>query len=381
MKKNSLILLFMFLSMLMMGSVYSYSVYRPFIENKYMISVTASGIPYMLSLFFYALSMYGFGKVMSGKNLKGLSLLGSILLTFGFGLSAMASNIFWFSIGYGLFMGVAVGIIYGLILTYIQNQFMHNTGLISGVMLFGFGLSSVFVAPLAQWILTIYSLNTLFIMLMLLSLSFSLPLYFLIEETKTKIKARSNEPVFKIWRIFFLTTIIGLTAIGLTASIGIEEYKFNAGYVALLVASFAFLNAISRIIFGYLMDRFGFQKSAYLSLILTLLATVVNALNEGDSIVLYAIGYGIYWFSLGTWLSMMPSFIKLRYGKEAYASLYGKVFTAYGVSAIMGTLLSGVILDQLRNTAFIYYGIIIIIFTAFLEVKTIKPLRYKKTAA
>jgi MFS family permease len=129
------------------------------------------------------------------------------------------------------------------------------------------------------------------------------------------------------------------------------------------------------------MDRFGFQKSAYLSLILTLLATVVNALNEGDSIVLYAIGYGIYWFSLGTWLSMMPSFIKLRYGKEAYASLYGKVFTAYGVSAIMGTLLSGVILDQLRNTAFIYYGIIIIIFTAFLEVKTIKPLRYKKTAA
>lgn len=370
--KNKWLLGFMFLSMLMMGSVYSYSVYRPFIENRYEISTTVSGTPYMFSLFFYALSMYGFGKIMNPSNLKLLSFIGSLLLTLGFLLSAIAPNITLFTLGYGVLMGVAVGIIYGLILSFIQSHFKSNTGLISGVMLFGFGLSSVFVAPLAQSILETYSLSTLFLGLMGLSLVASLPLYFLLEKEEATLKEASNERAFKEWRIFFLTTIIGLTAIGLTGSIGSIEYGFNAGHVAILVGGFAFLNAISRIIFGYLMDRFGFKRSATISFGLLLIASLINLTNQGESILLFSLGYGIYWFSLGSWLSMMPSYIKKKYGIKAYASIYGKVFTAYGVSAIMGTLLSGIILDMLESSQWIYLGIIGIIAWGYIEVNQIK---------
>ena len=53
--------------MLVMGSVYSYSVFRLPIEDYYNISSAQSGVPYMLSLFFYALFMG-----VSGKLLKTL---------------------------------------------------------------------------------------------------------------------------------------------------------------------------------------------------------------------------------------------------------------------------------------------------------------------
>lgn len=37
-----------------------------------------------------------------------------------------------------------------------------------------------------------------------------------------------------------------------------------------------------------------------------------------------------------------------------YASLYGKVFLGYGISAILGTLFSSVILDFLNETLYLY---------------------------
>lgn len=368
MKKNTIILSFMFLTMLIMGSVYSYSVYRPFIESQYEISTTLSGIPYMMSLFFYALSMYGFGKLMHGGNLKLLSLLGSILLPTGFMISAFSPNIIFFTLGYGLVMGVSVGILYGLILYFIQQEFQTNSGLISGILLFGFGLSSVFVAPIAQRILEIYTLRSLFIGLMFISFFTAFPIYFWLSAKPGQKNIKVNLSTHNEWRLFFLTTMIGLTMIGLTASVGTSQYGFNPSQMAIMVAIFAFLNAISRIIFGFFMDRIGFRKSGWISLSLILIGTLLNTINQGESLVLFAIGYGLYWFNLGAWLSMMPTFIKNKYGKEAYGSLYGKVFTAYGVSAIIGTLLSGLILDILQTTSFIYLGLLLIIIWSGVEV-------------
>jgi predicted MFS family arabinose efflux permease len=56
----------------------------------------------------------------------------------------------------------------------------------------------------------------------------------------------------------------------------------------------------------------------------------------------------------------MPNYIKKKYGKDRYASLYGKVFLGYGISAILGTLFSSVILDFLNETLYLY-GLILLL--------------------
>jgi len=53
-QKHTLMILSSLLMMLMMGTVYSYSVFRYYIEIEYQIGTLLSGFPYMISLFFYA---------------------------------------------------------------------------------------------------------------------------------------------------------------------------------------------------------------------------------------------------------------------------------------------------------------------------------------
>jgi MFS transporter, OFA family, oxalate/formate antiporter len=45
------------LIMIVMGTVYSWSVFRISVENDFNLNATQSGIPYMSALFFYAISM------------------------------------------------------------------------------------------------------------------------------------------------------------------------------------------------------------------------------------------------------------------------------------------------------------------------------------
>ena len=87
------------------------------------------------------------------------------------------------------------------------------------------------------------------------------------------------------------------------------------------------------------------------------------------SLFLFGLGYSIYWFNLGAWLSIMPNYIKKKFGKDLYAALYGKVFLGYGISALLGTLFSSVILDFFGNTLYLYIFILLLAFILFLFVR------------
>jgi len=89
------------------------------------------------------------------------------------------------------------------------------------------------------------------------------------------------------------------------------------------------------------------------------LSGFISLFNGGTNEMLYAISFGAFWFGLGNWMALMPLSIKTTFSKELFSSLYGKLFTAYGVAAILGTLFSGAILD-LTNTTWPIYGVIVV---------------------
>ena len=152
-----------FILMLLMGSVYTYSIYRPFLLDEFDVSFTVSGYPYMASLGFYALSMFVFSRFIRNEYLPRLLLAGTLLLSSGFYVSAIATNIWVFTLGYGVFVGVGVGILYSIALNSVARYFETRIGLLSGVMLMAFGLSSVITSPLAQAFLSSYSIQSWFL--------------------------------------------------------------------------------------------------------------------------------------------------------------------------------------------------------------------------
>ncbi len=56
------------ITMMFLGTVYSYSVFRSAIENIYNVGTTLSGLPYTASLASYALLMFLSGKILNKIN-------------------------------------------------------------------------------------------------------------------------------------------------------------------------------------------------------------------------------------------------------------------------------------------------------------------------
>ncbi len=366
--------------MLLMGTVYSYSIFRTEVETIYQLSTLESGLPYMFSLLFYALSMMMTGRFLSEKYLRSTMILGTMMIIFGFIISSMASHFLLLILGYGILIGTGVGMVYGIPIYIIQRSHIEKKGLYTGLVLLGFGLSPLITAPIGRVLLVNFGLSQTFMTFALIFAATQLPLgtfYKLHFDDHDKHEALSLDPLLKhkfyvLYGLFMITTAIGLMMIGLSYQAGAEYYLFNDKLVTLSLSIFAICNGFARPLFGYLIDRLGLIKPSLISLSLIGLGAVIGILNQGQSFFLYVLTYGLFWFNLGAWLSIMPSMIKSYYGSEHYARIYGMIFTAYGLGAIISTLISGSIIDALGDTLYLYISILGLLVFGYLFIFKLK---------
>ena len=379
MNKKTFVILYILLSMwmLLLGSVYMYTLYRVPLEAVLGMNTRLSGLPFMLSLASFSIGMFITSQFVSRDHMKRYLYIGMSLFTTGLLLSVWMPNVFWFSVSYGVMMGLGVGAIYGIALMIVSLQELKRKGLYSGLMLFFFGASSALLAPFASTYIEMNGIQSLFFMYFIISLMLSLALGIYIqlmplqEEVKDK---RIVKPWGKMFTLMTLITLITLTMIGLTGKIAIDYYNYNPIQVSFIVSIFAFMNALARPLFGVLFDKIGYKRSAYISLVIIFSATLINIFNQGLSPVLFFIGYGMFWFTLGTWLSLMPLLVLETYGSLAHTKTYGYVYLGYGLGAVIGTLISSYVLDIFREPLYVYIFIgIVLIPTAYtaLRIKTL----------
>ena len=361
--KKTIYLISSIVMMLMIGAVYTYSVFRPHIRNQFDIDTTLSGIPYMTSLFFYAIAMMLTGRVLSVKSNKIISFIGLGMISLGWLFSSYATSYGFFVFSYGFLIGSGVGIVYGIPVKGIQLLYPKRSGFFTGLILLGFGLSTLVVAPLSAFLIeqvgltAMFKIFAVFYIIMIIPLVYGLGLPLDLEQHDVLINKESNTFLFSLKRIytyFVVATTVGLMMIGLSYSIGVTRYGFSAWHVAFSMSLFALMNGLSRPLFGYLMDKKGFTWSAFFSMSLWVIASVISMINQGRYLSLFMISFSLYWFNLGAWLAMIPATIKLKYPKNDYSKRYGLVFTGYGFGAIIGTLLSGFIMDMFGETTYLY---------------------------
>lgn len=368
------------LMMLLLGTVYSYSMFRSYIESIYEVGSLVSGLPYMFSLFFYAVSMMIFGRIMKPSNLQKLVLIGALLLGVGWWIASISTSIWMLSIGYGFFIGTSVGIMYGVPLYVVQKTYAVRPGLYTGLILLGFGMSPLLTAPIGRVLLNAYGLFDTFRIFGIVFPLIILPISFMFrvsipeqEELNLPLFNLKTDKTFRyLYVTFLIATTIGLMMIGLSYQVGVTYYQFDARDVTISLSLFALFNGLARPLFGALMDKYGFYKTSLLSISLILLGSIIGIINQGTHYILYLISFGLFWFNLGAWLAIIPNTVKARYGKKAYAKIYGYIFTAYGFGAIIGTLISGSILDIMNQTYYIYVSIILLLAISYLFMRQMK---------
>jgi MFS transporter, OFA family, oxalate/formate antiporter len=352
--------------MVLLGTVYVWGVFRVEVESLYGVSATLSGLPYMVSLVSYALGMLIAGKWMATHRTL-LVIAGVILFVGGLWLSSVVDHIYALTFTYGLCVGTGVGFLYGVPTFIVQKTFHKNVGLITGFILMGFGLSNSLMTPVVTSLLTMNSIQSTFSILGWVALLvFLLCIWPLFQSIPNQAKTEAKETLSfdlhafrSLYVVFVLSLISGLTIIGLSYRIGVVNYGFDEDFVTIAIAVFALFNGLSRPFFGQLVDRFGFFKVAFFSLISLVTSGLISVFNGGQFPWLYAISYGAFWFGLGNWMALMPLSIQTLFPKTMFSKLYGILFTAYGLAAIIGTLFSGVILDLTSSTWPIYAAIVL----------------------
>jgi len=364
--------------LLCLGSVYSWSIFRTPLENELGISATQSLLPYTFVLVFYAAFMPIAGFYIPRIGTRLTTAIGGIIVGLGYILSSFANHIGILIFTYGIIAGTGVGIVYGVPMVVVSRWFPDKKGLALGLTIVGFGLSPLITAPLANQLISAYSVRpTLRILgiaftaiILAISLTMKLPPRDWhrkqntgAETSSSGQRALSSYPgnLFKsrsfygLWVCYAIGTLVGLSAIGISSPVGEEIIDINPTVAASSVALFALFNGVSRPLFGWLSDRFKPHYIATLSYVLILIACILMANAQTGQVATYLIAFCLFWFCLGGWLAMAPTITLCFFNPDNYAQNYGIVFTAYGVGALIGTLLTGRIRDLFGSYNYVFY--------------------------
>ncbi|KRQ87238.1 putative MFS-type transporter YhjX [Caloramator mitchellensis] len=354
-----------------LGTVYSWSIFRKPLENMLGLSSTQSGLPFMVFLAFYAFLMPFGGKLQYKLKPNKVLWIGGILTALGWISSSYVNNIYQLIFTYGVIAGSGVGIAYGVPISVVTRWFPDKRGLALGMLLTGFGLSPFITAPIAKTLIDLYGPFITFRIMgnifLILILSLSMPFKF--PENVIQIGAVDDNAIttkemlkdirfYALWVCFAISTLVGLMIIGITSPIGEEIIKIDTKKVALLVSFFSIFNGIGRPIFGFLTDKIKPIFAINTSYVLILIAAIMMIFYSENSIILYTISLSLFWMNFGGWLAIAPSLTSKFFGNKYYSQNYGMLFTAYGIGAITGNLLSGISKDFFGSYKLVAYPII-----------------------
>lgn len=362
------------LILLCLGTVYSWSIFRTPLQNELGLSATQSLLPYTFALFFYAATMPVAGFYIPRIGTRLTTAIGGVVVGLGYILSSFTTQIGGLILTYGLIAGVGVGIVYGVPMVVASRWFPDKKGLAVGLTIVGFGLSPLITAPLANHLISAYSVRptlrllgiAFMVIILTISLAMKLPpkgwqpqqnmattqqLSSLIYP-KNLFKTRS---FYALWCCYSIGTLVGLSAIGISSPVGQEIIQISPTTAASSVSLFAVFNGVSRPLFGWLSDRFKPQYIATFSYSLILIACILMINAQAGQVITYLFAFCLFWFCLGGWLAMAPTLTLRFFDPDHYAQNYGIVFTAYGVGALLGTLVTGRIRDLLGSYNYVFY--------------------------
>lgn len=263
--------------MLINGVVYAWSIYSVPFRDGFGWSSTQLGVCFTVMLGSFCLGGIIGGAVANKKGIGFTIPAGGVLGFLGFLLCMFLTKerIWLLFIAFAI-AGIGVGFVYNAVISAVVPRFPDKKGLASGILLMGYGASSLVLGSLAAklmnspnfgWHLTYILTGALLLAVAIIGRIFVMPPK-VKRETSVQPAARGLTPsqmlrTRRFW-IYFAAALIG-TGFG-SGLIAHAQYIFQesgAEYslATLGVGLVSVFNGLGRIIFGMLHDRCGFRVS------------------------------------------------------------------------------------------------------------------------
>jgi len=357
---------------LALGILYTWSIFKGAIESTikaggegaFNWDLASTNTPYSVCCIVFAFAMILAGKCQDKFGPRITAFIGGVLVSIGLiWISTTTSFAVWV-MGFGILAGAGIGFGYSAATPPALKWFPPSrTGLIAGLVVAGFGLASVYIAPLSQYLLGVWGIHKsmlffgiafLIVVCGLSTMLVNPPADYKPEENNVTGTAKQPEKpqndinplammksgvFYIIWLIYFIGAGAGLMVISSVAGMA----KKSLGDMAFLaVAIMAIGNAGGRIIAGLLSDKIGRRLTLTVMLLFQciLMLIAIPIVGKSSSAVVLVLLATFIGFNYGTNLSLFPSITKDRWGLKNFGINYGIVFTAWGIGGFVMPMLS-----------------------------------------
>jgi OFA family oxalate/formate antiporter-like MFS transporter len=355
---------------LALGVLYAWSIFKGAIkasiekggEGAFHWDIASINDPYAVCCLAFAFSMIMAGKCQDKIGPARTALIGGILVGSGFTLMGFSNSYVAWVMGFGILAGSGFGFGYSAATPPALKWFSPSkTGLIAGIVVAGFGIAPVYIAPLASYLISVFGIQK---SMMFLGIGFTIAVcglsFLLVNPPKGYVPAEPADPgplaklnaskpvvnatvseilrnykFYVLWVAFFIGSGAGLMVIGSVAGLA----KKSMGPMAFVaVAIMALGNAGGRVVAGILSDKIGRRATLFIMLTLqaVMMFVAMAVVNSGSAVLLVLLATFIG-FNYGSNLCLFPSFAKDYWGTKNYGLNYGALFTAWGVGGfVMG---------------------------------------------
>jgi MFS family permease len=376
---------------LALGILYTWSIFKQAIKDSVMAQdgvfnwdIASLNDPFAVCCLMFTVAMVFAGRLQDKLSPRLTAAIGGLLTGVGLIVISQSNSLFAWILGFGILTGLGLGFGYASATPPAIKWFpASKTGMIAGLVVAGFGLASVYIAPLSNYLIASFGLSRA---MLIFGVSFltvvCLLSMFLVNPpqgyvpagaaTAGKGAAGPAKPAvdfsptdmlktgafYKLWVMYFIGAGAALIIIGGVAGMARE----SMGELAwLVVALMAIGNAGGRIAAGVISDKIGRTKT--LLIMMSLQSAIILSLlfiGESDAVLLVSAAT-LVGFNYGTNLSLFPSVTKDYFGLKNFGMNYGLLFSAWGIGGFIFPRLSQMIVAQTgtQNTAYLLCSILL----------------------
>lgn len=334
------------------GSVYCWSLFVNPISEYINKSSQQVQFAFSLAIFFLGMSA-AFGGKLVEQNIKKSTLVS--MICFCSGLFVTALSIYFKSLigiycGYGVLMGIGLGIGYISPVKTLMLWFNKQKGLATGIAITGFGFASAIASPLITYLTNKFSLPKTFIILGIIYISPMFIAHLLIKKPNEYIEPVDNSnfkvlSMFKnktfvfIWIMIFINISCGLSLISV-ASPMMKELNFNISTITLVVGIMGIFNGSGRLVFSAISDKMKYRQTIYKVILGLSVGIVLSTLLNCKLIVIALL---IISACYGAGFSCLPSLLSDKFGMKNISKIHGLSLTAWAIAGLVGNQVSTLI--------------------------------------
>ena len=334
--------------------------------------------------------------------------IGAVLFLLGFFLASRTQSLAMLYIGFGVLCGLSSGLCYNAVMSTMVRWFPDRPGLISGVLLMGFGGGSFIIGKLYQawtpveiggWRASFLVMGIIiFVVLAICSFFFVAPGADFVapaaKNSKAAVKIAGKEykplemvkkPSFWLYYVWAIAlSAAGLALISQASGVVWEaSASQTAGAVATIVGLISICNALGRVLFGGMYDKYGRSLSMQLVNILFIITSGVLILAlAAKSVVVVIIGFILGGLAYSGITPTNSAFCRAYFGPANYPVNFSLINSNL-IFASFGSTISGALFDasgSYNATFFLIIGLAVVGILCSLAISAMGPCAKQRMA-